>query len=158
MPISFNADEILQMAEQIERNGIKFYTLSASRLKDHQAIFKELAAQEKEHLALFSKMRAKLSASEKETNAYDPDGENEFYLKALADREVFRIDDDPEKLFFPTTAFSDIINSSLEKEKDSIVFYAGMKKLVPETIGPNKIDLIIQEEFRHISILRGMVK
>jgi rubrerythrin len=38
-------------------------------------------------------------------------------------------------------------------EKDSIVFYLGMKELVPERLGKNRIDGIIKEEMGHLASL-----
>ena len=38
-------------------------------------------------------------------------------------------------------------------EKDSIVFYLGMKEIVPENLGKTKIDQIIKEEMAHIKLL-----
>lgn len=157
MPISFNADEILQMAEQIERNGVKFYSLAAEHFGEFKDIFSKLANQEKEHLAVFSEMRAGLSASERESTTYDPQDENALYLQAMADRNVFMLDDDPKKAFGEKVSFADIINLATGKEKDSIVFYVGMKGVVPGEIGGGRIDLIIKEEFRHISVLRKLL-
>ena len=156
MTISFNADEILQMAEQIERNGARFYLLAAERLPKFSNAFRQLAGQEEKHLAIFQKMRSVLSAAEKEETAYDPDRQNSLYLKAMADREVFNIDQDQAKLFSPSTTLTGILDLAIGKEKDSIVFYVGLKELVPENIGGAKLDLVIREEFSHISVLRGM--
>lgn len=156
MTITFNTDEILLMAERIERNGIQFYSLAAERLNNFRDIFLQLARQEKEHLALFSGMRGNLSAAEREPTAYDPDQENSFYLQALADREVFRLDQDQQELFPPSVSLADIIKIAIGKEKDSIVFYSGMKQVVPEKLGGEKMNLIIGEEFKHISVLRAI--
>jgi rubrerythrin len=38
-------------------------------------------------------------------------------------------------------------------EKDSVVFYTTMKKLVPEHLGKGQIDTLIHEEISHIFIL-----
>jgi rubrerythrin len=38
-------------------------------------------------------------------------------------------------------------------EKDSVVFYTTMKKLVPENLGKGEIDALIDEEISHIFIL-----
>ena len=38
-------------------------------------------------------------------------------------------------------------------ENDSIVFYLGMKDLVPEKAGKAKLDAIIREEMGHIRLL-----
>lgn len=122
MTISFNADEILQMAEQIERNGVKFYSLAAER----------------------------------GATSYDPDNQNGLYLQAMADREVFKLDQDPRKLLPSSVTLAGVIDIAIGKEKDSIVFYAGMKELVSEKLGGWKINSIISEEFRHIAVLRGI--
>jgi len=156
MTITFNADEILQMAEQIERNGVKFYSLAAERLKQSRDIFAQLARQEEEHLSIFSGMRQNLSAAEREATSYDPNNENSFYLQALADREVFKLDQDPQKLLPSSVTLAGVIDIAIGKEKDSIVFYVGMKELVSEKLGRGKINSIISKEFRHIAVLRGI--
>lgn len=46
-----------------------------------------------------------------------------------------------------------IIKYAMAAEKDSIVFYLGMKDLVPENMGKKKIDEIIREEMSHIRLL-----
>jgi len=38
-------------------------------------------------------------------------------------------------------------------EKDSIVFYLGMKDMVPAKLGKNRLDDIIKEEMEHIKII-----
>lgn len=156
MAITFNADDILQMAEQIERNGIKFYSLAAERLPQSRDIFAQLARQEEEHLAIFSGMRRNLSAAEREATSYDPEQENSLYLQAMADREVFKLDQDPQKSLPPSVTLAGVIDIAIGKEKDSIVFYAGLKELVSEKLGGEKINSIISEEFRHIAVLRAI--
>jgi len=156
MPISFNADEILQMAEQIERNGVKFYSLAAERLAQFKDIFRQFSRQEEAPLAIFSGMRRSLSPAERETATYDPGQENGLYLLAMADREVFKLDQDPQKLLPPSVSLAGVIDVAIGSEKDSIVFYAGMKDLVPGKLGREKINTIISEEFRHIAVLRSV--
>jgi len=48
---------------------------------------------------------------------------------------------------------SEILKRAIEKEKDSIVFYSGLKDFAPAEIAKDKIDEIIREELRHIRIL-----
>ena len=156
MTITFNADEILQMTEQIERNGVKFYSLAAERLPQSRDIFTQLARQEEEHLSIFSGMRKGLSAAEREATSHDPGQENSLYLQAMADREVFKLDDDPQKSLPSSVTLAGVIDIAIGKEKDSIVFYVGMKELVSEKLGGEKINSIISEEYRHIAVLRGI--
>lgn len=144
MPVSFNANEIFQIAEQIERNGAHFYRTAAEKFSNEKELLLEIAAQEDEHEKIFANMRKELSTSEKKSNVSDPTGEASAFLKALADEKVFS--KDLENL-------EDIINFAIGKEKDSIVFYLGMKDFISETSGKNKLDDIIKEEMRHITWL-----
>jgi rubrerythrin len=149
MSYDFNADDILQMAEQIERNGAIFYRTSAEKVDDASAktLLLNLAAMEDEHEKTFAALRADLCAKEKESTVFDPNGEAALYLKSLADIRVFfekQID---------SNAMEDILKEAITAEKDSIVFYLGMKDLVPQTMGKNRIDAIIKEEMSHIRTL-----
>jgi len=47
----------------------------------------------------------------------------------------------------------DILQKAIGMEKDSIVFYLGIKELVPERLGKGRIDAIIREEMNHITSL-----
>jgi len=145
----FNANDILQMAEQIERNGAAFYRECAGNVADSTAVelLEKLAAMEDDHEKTFASIRTELSAMEKESTTFDPDGEAVLYLKALADTKVFfekRID---------TSDMEDILKSAITAEKDSIVFYLGMKELVPADLGTTRVDAIIKEEMAHIKLL-----
>ena len=149
MNYDFNADEILQMAEQIERNGAAFYRECAGNVADPTAVqlLEKLAAMEDDHEKTFAHIRSQLSAQEKESATFDPNGEAVLYLKALADTKVFF-----EKSI-DTSDMEDILKSAITAEKDSIVFYLGMKDLVPEALGTAKVDTIIKEEMAHIKLL-----
>ena len=58
MAMAFNADEIFEMAEEVERNGSKFYREAAARAADLQIknMFLGLAAMEDGHLRIFHEM------------------------------------------------------------------------------------------------------
>jgi rubrerythrin len=151
MSYDFNADEVFEMAEQMERNGAKFYRNAAGYTQDpaNKKFLQELAAMEDEHEKIFKSMRAELSAKEKESTVFDPEGEATLYLRALADIRVFfekEID---------VTSMKKILKSAIEAEKDSIVFYLGMKEAVPEKFGRAQLDNIIKEEMGHVRLLSG---
>ena len=99
MAYNFNADEILRLAEEIERNGALFYTLAAEQTKtpSTRQFFTELASMEKEHVKVFTSLRSKLTAQEQASVTFDPDGETAQYLKALAGVSV--IDEKAKKAF-----------------------------------------------------------
>lgn len=149
MSHAFNADEILEMAEQIERNGASFYRESADNAGDEEArqFLLQLARMEDNHLRTFTNMRAQLSGKEKESPSFDPNNEVNLYLGTLADTKVFF-----EKAI-DTSTLRGIYKAAILAEKDSIAFYVGLKELVPDYLGKDKLDDIIKEEMKHIKIL-----
>jgi rubrerythrin len=149
MSIDFNADEVFEIAEQIERNGAKFYRKAAESITDSNAkeFLIDLAKMEDDHEKMFKSMRAELSQDEKVVTTFDPDGDAERYLRALADTRIFYEKD------ISTDSLENIFKSALTAEKDSIVFYFGMKDVVPAHLGKDKLDGIIKEEMSHIRII-----
>ena len=145
----FNADEIFEMAEALEKNGAAFYTKAAAGATDPTAktLLEGLAAMEVDHQKTFAEFRAQLTDKDKQPLVFDPQGETAQYLKALADTRVFfekQID---------MTSLEAILKEAITAEKDSIVFYLGMKDMVPDGSGKDRIDAIIKEEMGHIQQL-----
>ena len=149
MMYDFNADEVFEMAQQMERNGANFYTTAAESVKDDDAktMLLELASMEVDHEKTFTKLRSDLSEAARAGTVFDPHGESALYLKSLVDTRVFfekEID---------TTSLEAILKAAITAEKDSIVFYLGMKDAVPENLGKARLDAIIKEEMGHIKML-----
>ena len=149
MGYDFNADEIFEMAEQMEKNGAEFYRKAAENVdsEDAKKLLLDLAAMEDDHEKTFQNMRKSLPAEMKESTVFDPAGETALYLKALVDTKVF-FDKEVD-----TSSMKSILKEAIVAEKDSIVFYLGMKEAVPEKMGKGKIDAIIKEEMGHIRLL-----
>jgi len=151
MSIDFNADEVFEMAEQIERNGAKFYRRAAeiSAAAEVKEELLDLAAMEDEHLKTFAAMRADLSGAEMAATVFDPEGDAVLYLRAMADGHVFDLSDPSEKLT-GNESREEILRTAIGLEENSIVFYLGMKDVVPGSLGKDRIDGIIKEEMRHV--------
>lgn len=153
MGITFNANEIFEIAEQIERNGAKFYRAAAEKFSAVRQTLIDLAADEDEHLKTFQAMRTQLTSKEQQPDVFDPDGQAQMYLKAMANGHVFDVKADPaEKLTGQETA-EDILKIALGIERDSIAYYVGLKDYVPVKAGRDKVEDIIREEIKHIAIL-----
>lgn len=157
MTTHFNADEIFEMAEQIERNGAKFYrrAAQASGAQEKQQLFLQLVAMEEEHERVFAFMREELSLEEGRGVTFDPDDQTSQYLQAAADGKIFNVNADPEALFDlgERLTVEDILRAAIGMEKESIIFYLGMKSMVPDGLGKDKIDGIVKEEMSHIGAL-----
>ncbi len=145
----FNANDIFEIAKQIEINGAKFYRDAANRVEEdaHKQFLTGLAEMEDSHEQTFTDMQKELGATEKAAMTFDPEDENALYLKALADTRVFFEKDQPEE------SMKGILTAAIAAEKDSIAFYLGMKELVSEKAGKDRLDDIIKEEMSHIKML-----
>ncbi len=153
MTISFSADEIFEMAEQIERNGAKFYRATAEKFSAVRQVLLDLAAMEDEHEKIFAAMRAQLSSREQEPTVFDPDGQVQMYLRAMADGHVFDVKADPTEQLTGQETSEDILKMAIGMEKDSIIYYLGLKDFVPARAGKDKVEAIIKEEMSHIATL-----
>ena len=91
MTYDFNVDEIFEMAEQIERNGVRFYRKIAeeSPKGDVRNLFLQFAEMEEAHEKVFISMRKELSEKDRESTVFDPEEESAQYLRSLADLRVF---------------------------------------------------------------------
>ena len=150
----FTADDVFEMAVQLERNGAKFYQDAAQHTDnlEYKKLLKGLSQMEVEHEKIFVKLRSELSENEKASTVFDPQNESVLYLRALADTKVFfekEIDFSSKK---------SVLKAAMLTEKDSIVFYLGMKEMVPEKYGKDQLDKIIKEEMGHIKILAKELK
>jgi rubrerythrin len=155
MSFNFNADEIFQIGVQIEANGQKFYETVAKNTSDPSAqkVFFDLAKWESEHIELFKKLRQGLPGSAKQEDLFDPNQELHLYLKATADSHVFIRNKDISGLASKCKTPIDVLNLAIAFEKDSVVLFTTMKKLVPAHLGKDQIDALIDEEISHIFIL-----
>ncbi len=150
--IDFNADEIFEMAEQIEVNGGRFYrTAAESADPDAQQFLLDLAIMEDEHVKTFAGMRAQLKAADKTSFTFDPDDEAAQYLQAMVDGKIFS--GDPCDLLAGGKTPAEILTIAIGLEKDSVVFYQCMKPYVPAEMGKDRLQDIISEEIGHILLL-----
>jgi rubrerythrin len=151
MGYAFNIDEIFEMAEQIERNGASFYRDAAVAIADpgEKTLLRELAEMEDQHEKTFADLRAGLPEKDKAATAFDPEDETMLYLRALADVKIFF-----EKTI-DTSSMEEILKAAIIAEKDSIVFYLGMKEMVTGDLEKSKLNAIIKEEMGHIKLLSG---
>lgn len=160
MSITFNADEIFEMAEQIERNGAKFYREAAGNSSDADVkeMLLSLAAMEDGHEKTFAQMRQELSAEEKESNIFDPDDEVAQYLQTMADFHGTEGKVSPTEKLTGNESLADILKIALQAEKNSIAFYVGIKDMVSSKSGKAKVQAIIIEEMAHVSTIGGKLQ
>ena len=148
--ITFTAGEVFEMAEQIERNGARFYRDAAEvAAPNSKTLLLKLAEMEEIHEKVFSELRNELSESEKKSISSTPNDQGMLYLRAMVEGRIFQEDVSRETLASMT--IEDILTLAINMEKDSIVFYQCIKEratATPET--GIRIEVIIQQEIGHI--------
>jgi len=155
MAINFNADEILAMAEQIERNGAAFYRRAAEVTAEPgaRARLAELGEWELGHEKLFTQLRQGLTPAERTEMRFDPEGDAVHYLRVMADRHVFNINKDAAALLSGRETPEEIIDIALGFERDSILFFQAMEGVVPPSVGRDRVQALIREEVGHVAFL-----
>lgn len=151
----FNANEVLDIAKRIEHNGVEFYQAAAKILTDADsvALMNNLAEMEIVHEQIFDNMQKHLTADEMGDTPYDPHDDAYIYLKNMADKFVFNPSETAARVLTPGTSAKAILEFAIDREKDSIIFYEGIKTMVPEKLGSKKLDEVIAQEMGHVIIL-----
>jgi rubrerythrin len=154
--ISFYGNELINIAIGIERRGITFYDVMAKSTKNAAArdIFRYLVNMEQDHIKVFQNMLDEADKYEiPETYA----GEYAAYLQALVDSAVFTNDMATSEMATHTENDIRAMELAISAEKDSILFYQGMKEIMPERTHP-KIGKVITEEKLHLRQLTEFKK
>jgi rubrerythrin len=150
----FSGSEIVEIGIQIEKNGKDFYGALAKKSKNQKAqeVFRYLAGEEEKHIVVFQKI---LDAVEK----YEPPeaypGEYVAYMNVLASEYVFTQKDKGAEAAKSIKSEEEAVASGIGFEKDSIIFYEGMKKSVPE-FDLKVVDTLIAQEKNHLVILADL--
>jgi len=160
MAIRFNADEILQMAIRIEQNGAAFYRKAAQKKKGQDGFdfLLKLAEMEEEHERTFATMRDELDEREAEATTWDPFGETALYLEAMADGHPGEGAPSVADSLTGEETLPEILRTAIGLEKESILFYLGLRDMVPQGFGRDRVDRIIDEERSHIVTLTKELK
>lgn len=113
---------------------------------------------EDHHKLTFEKMKKTLSDAEKTETVFDPNEESSQYLAAMADMHGGEGSPSAADALTGKESIDEIIHIAIGLEKESILFYLGLKDFVPPKYGQDKLDNIISEERRHIIQLNGFRK
>ncbi|MCX5702055.1 MAG: ferritin family protein [Candidatus Omnitrophica bacterium] len=152
----FAGSEVVELGIQIEKNGLDFYSTLAKQTKNEFArgLFQYLAGEEEKHIKAFQGI---LDKKEK----YEPQGldaDDYFsYMNALAEEYVFTKENKGKEIAKKIKSDKEAAGIGIGFEKDSIIFYEGIKKVVPEFDYKILDELIIQEQ-NHLRQLNELKK
>lgn len=160
MTAAFNVDEVFEMAIRIERNGAAFYRKAAGLQSDpnNRKFLEDLAGMEDRHQKIFIEMRRTLSEKHKSPKVFDPYDDASDYLAAMADTMGGEGSPSVTDSLTGDETLEEILRTAVGLEKDSILFYLGLKDLIPARSGKDRIDEIIREERRHVAQLSSFLR
>jgi len=155
MDVEMKGYEVLEIAEQIEQNGVKFYRRAAALCDDPRAgaLFVELAHWETRHVEIFKEMRERWADAHWQIGDLLPKPMGHSDAQLLAGMAVFGIQPNPAEQLHSHESRADVLKLAIEKEKESVVYYSGLRSFVPHEADRKVIDDIIQEEMKHVRIL-----
>ncbi|MBI4974360.1 MAG: ferritin family protein [Candidatus Omnitrophica bacterium] len=141
----FRASEIVELGIQIEKNGRDLYDMLANKSKNKKAeeVFKYLEGEETKHIAAFKKILESVESYEPQS-AYPE--EYFAYMKALASEYIFTKEGKGKAIAQRTKTDKKAVDLGIGFEKDSIIFYEGMKRSVLKDEEKVLDELIRQEE------------
>ena len=152
----FTGSEIIELGVQIEKNGKDFYNtlLEKSESQKAKEIFQYLAGEEDKHIAVFQKM---LESAEKYEAPESYPGEHLAYVNTLAGEYVFTRKDKGGEVAKGISSDKEAVEVGIGFEKDSILFFEAMKRVVPEH-GHKTIEGLIVQEKSHLKQLVDIKK
>ena len=157
MAMQFSADEVLEMAVELERRGIAFYENLSKKTSDQKSreIFIFLSEEEKKHLEYFQKTKDDLNTQ----IDFVPDtmDETNNYLGSLIENGVLGKILQGLDLTQGDSSIEKALEVGMEVEKESVKFYESMEIIVPES-KKEWLKKVIQEEKKHYAILLGIKK
>lgn len=113
----FSMDEILEMAEHLEKNGAAFYRLAAKeKTEPHiRKLLLDLATWEEGHEKIFARMRAPMREEVRRVKDLDPKEKSFLQVLAMVEVDVFDLHKDPAQLLNGQETIEDILQVALRR-------------------------------------------
>jgi rubrerythrin len=157
-----NNFEVLDMAVNLERNGISFYSKAAQQAADPSLakLLSGLVEMERAHERTFSELRAHLSPEQRQIELADKEGVSAAYIDSLLHGQVvFDPGFDAQSWLEAHPTPAEMLRKAVGFEKDTVMFYMSIRELMlPVQASTAKIDTIIAEEKRHVVLLAGQLR
>jgi rubrerythrin len=145
----FSAEEIIDLAIQIEENGEKVYRTAMDKISDPSlsSLLEWLADEEARHRDWFNELKNTI-----ESSAVDPllEERGKSILRSVVGEQSFSLD---EADFSRIDTVKDLLRLAIEFEQDTILFYEMIQSFVQDHEARDHLRKIIEEENRHIMLL-----
>jgi rubrerythrin len=155
MSFFFNARDIFEIAIEIERNGATFYRNAAAIMNEdaERRELLELAAMEDQHELTFMALKKRLIGDHPDTEWFNAENEAAQYLQYFAAGQIFDMRAALPPALSPNTPMREVLEFAVQRERESVVFYVGLKDAVQDPADKLRIETIVREEMGHITLL-----
>ncbi len=146
----FSANELLDMAIKLEKNGEAVYRRAIEKVAKPElaALLVWMADEEVRHARFFSDLKLKLET--RHANPIMEEMGRELFDDLMGDKNFSLKEVD----FSVLNTTQELIGVFIEFEKDSIIFYQVLEPLVEDALAREHLKVIIEEEKKHIELLR----
>ena len=146
----FSANEILDMAIKLEKNGEVVYRDAIKKVSNPEliALLEWMADEEVKHANWFTELKLKLD--QKGVNSFMEEMSRELFNDLLGGKNFFLKDVD----FSLVSEIDDLIAIFIEFEKDSVRFYQILEPFIGDPVSLESLKKIIDEENCHIKRLQ----
>jgi len=160
---NFSILEAVKLAVEIEKEGVRFYTLAADKTDDPamKEFFLDLKKKEHEHIVTFQGLYSELAEKQGDADAalYLLDPAVAAVFHAYAETAVFPGQGASAQIIEACEGLDDILRLGMQAEKDSILYYHELLSHAPYPEAKELIRKIIVEEEKHLTFLhRKMVE
>lgn len=156
MDMRFSAQDILQVAENVEQREMDFYLRASRQLNDSllKGLCHKLAAWNLRHKKIWERKRAGLGP-----DMYTDEDSNIFsHPGAMAGLTWFGLRSSSDQRAQNWTCREYLLWEARQRANDLMTFYEGLKGFVRDTQALMMIDRIISEEVRHFSYIERLLR
>ncbi len=147
--------EIIEIAIEIEKNGVKFYHALAESVNTDRVrnLFLYLAEAEMKHIARFQEILESAGGYQISEAYYAT--QYMGYMKALADERVFGNDVSVTEVADHAKSPREAVDIAIGFEKESIIFLHEMREMLSES-GEKAVQKLLDEEREHLRQLSAI--
>ena len=151
----FNPDDVVNLAVNIEEDGLAFYKALAAGATDPRvkAVFLRLATEEVDHV---HEIREKIPTEGAEYLTYDDASLYDAYAAHLFRTDIFPHEDRAKPQLEKVKGPIDAIELGMKAESDSIHFYEVAAKACTHPAGKAAFQALIEEEKEHFRLLEEL--
>ena len=149
----FTLGEIIDLAVRIENNGENTYRKAQEEVSSPElaSMLRDLADDEAEHERWFAEFRKDM---DKEIRDPGMEEMGRSILQGVLGDQAFSMNDAD---FSKIDNVKDLLELSLEFEKDTIIFYEMIREFIGDKAVHSGIEKIIDEEIRHVKRLEKLL-